>query len=91
MGNSNHKNQMEEPSFTMTEIQKHNTPGDAWMVIKNKVYDVSSFNHPGGGIIKIGFGKDATKSFHSPQIKHSSYAKKLLNKYYIGVLDESDA
>ena len=37
-------------TYTLEEVSKHKKHGDAWMVIKNKVYDVSKFmdQHPGG-------------------------------------------
>lgn len=34
--------------FTLTEVAKHNTKDDLYIVIRNKVYDVTSFadDHP---------------------------------------------
>lgn len=32
----------------LEEIAEHNQPGDLWLLINNKVYDVSKFKHPGG-------------------------------------------
>ena len=32
---------------TLEEIADHNTPNDLWLLIHNKVYDVSTFKHPG--------------------------------------------
>lgn len=29
--------------YTQAEVEKHNTKGDIWMVIHEKVYDVSTF------------------------------------------------
>lgn len=31
----------------LEEIADHNQPGDLWLLINNKVYDVSHFDHPG--------------------------------------------
>lgn len=31
----------------LEEIAEHNQPGDLWLLIHNKVYDVSKFKHPG--------------------------------------------
>jgi cytochrome b involved in lipid metabolism len=31
----------------LEEIAEHNKPGDLWLLIHNKVYDVSKFKHPG--------------------------------------------
>eukprot|EP01051_Picozoa_sp_SAG22_P009725 SAG22_NODE_831_length_6940_cov_12.139599_6_plen_480_part_00 len=48
------------------EVAKHNSPGDAWVIVDGSVYDVSSFapSHPGGAkyIYKYA-GKVATDEF----------------------------
>jgi cytochrome b involved in lipid metabolism len=31
----------------LEEIAEHNQAGDLWLLINNKVYDVSKFDHPG--------------------------------------------
>jgi cytochrome b involved in lipid metabolism len=31
----------------LEEIAEHNQPNDLWLLINNKVYDVSKFKHPG--------------------------------------------
>jgi cytochrome b involved in lipid metabolism/monoamine oxidase len=74
-------------AFTLAEIKKHNKKGDAWTLIENKVYNISSWipKHPGGEIIMQAVGKDATQLFNSRG--HPSYVKKtILPKYYIGTL-----
>jgi len=73
--------------FTLGEVQKHNTKKDAWTIIENKVYNISSWipKHPGGEIIMQAVGKDATQLFIANG--HPSYVKKtILPKYYIGSL-----
>ena len=72
--------------YTLEEVAKHKTKGDAWIVIHNKVADITKWipNHPGGDIIMKGVGKDATKLFDN--IGHDDYAKKILKKYQIGIL-----
>lgn len=41
---------MSTKSFTAEEVAKHKTQKDAWVIYKNKVYDVTKFleQHPGG-------------------------------------------
>ena len=72
--------------YTLEEVAKHKTKGDAWIVIHNKVADITKWipNHPGGDIIMKGVGKDATKLFDS--VGHDDYANKILKKYQIGTL-----
>lgn len=81
--NSKHNKKM----FSLDEVKKHNTKKDAWTIIENKVYNISSWipKHPGGEIIMKAVGKDATQLFITNG--HPSYVKKtILPKYYIGNL-----
>lgn len=75
--------------YTITEVAKHNKKTDAWMIINNKVYNITEWipNHPGGNIILKGIGKDATYLFENLH-KHGVYANKILKKYYIGKLKQ---
>jgi nitrate reductase (NAD(P)H) len=75
--------------FTMEEISKHNTAKDAWIIIRDRVYDCTEYLelHPGGiESITINAGADATEDFVAI---HSAKATKMLEKYYIGDLDVS--
>jgi len=55
--------------ITIEEVKKHNKKDDCWIVVHNKVYDVSKFHdtHPGEGIndeyIHFHGGKDVTDLF----------------------------
>lgn len=75
------------PPYKHSEVAKHNSKDDCWIVIANKVYNVSKFldSHPGGMDIIIEYaGKDATNSFED--VGHSTDARKLLDRYFIGNL-----
>lgn len=75
--------------ITMEEVNKHNTEHDAWIVVKNKVYDCTEYLelHPGGAdSILINAGEDSTEDFVAI---HSTKATKMLEKFYIGDLDTS--
>nr|CAG8537141.1 7131_t:CDS:1 [Entrophospora candida] len=56
------------------EVAKHNKQDDCWVIIHNKVYDLTNFlpEHPGGiKVILKQAGKDATEAFdpvHPPDI-----------------------
>ena len=74
-------------SYTWDEVRQHTSPGDLWLVIDHKVYDVSQWmdEHPGGDAVLLqAAGTDATDAF--ADISHSLYAEGLLNDYYIGDL-----
>lgn len=55
------------PTFTITEISKHNTPDDLWMVVGGIVYDCTMWQrfHPGGeAILRACGGRDATEVYN---------------------------
>merc|ERR1740116_29990 len=60
--------------YTMAEVQKHVTKTDCWVVLHNRVLNVTSFlsEHPGGELAILTFaGKDATSEFdmiHPPDV-----------------------
>ncbi|KAF8571467.1 hypothetical protein P879_01097 [Paragonimus westermani] len=72
-----------------SEIEKHATLTDRWIVIDNKVYDITKFQnrHPGGRKILGHFaGQDATEAFLAFH-KKSSDVKKYLKPLYVGDVD----
>nr|MBA4404805.1 hypothetical protein [Nanoarchaeum sp.] len=71
-------------SYTIQEVSNHNTEQDCWLVIENKVYDVTDYipNHPNNKILD-GCGKDATQMFS----KHPASAKEKLPNYLLGNLN----
>jgi len=60
--------------YTMEEVAKHTTKADCWVVLHDRVLDVTSFlsQHPGGELAILTFaGKDATAEFdmiHPPDV-----------------------
>ena len=81
-------------SLTLQEISKHNTAADCWMIISNKVYNLTSFLpvHPGGmGLILPYCGKDGTNAFDTKNsgTPHSSTANNILNSYYLGEVGQT--
>lgn len=78
-------------TFTMAEVEKHNTEEDVWIIVNDKVYDCTEYLelHPGGvESITINAGADSTEDFEAI---HSTKAHKILEKYYIGDLDTKSA
>lgn len=77
--------------FTLEEIRSHNTCKDTWLIIHDKVYDVSAFleEHPGGEEVLLEqAGADATESFED--VGHSTDAREMLQQYYMGELHLDD-
>lgn len=76
----------ELPSYSWTEIAAHCTVDSCWLVVRGKVYDVTSFvdKHPGSSqaILKHA-GTDSTVDFDF----HSSSAQRLWQKYLIGYVE----
>jgi cytochrome b5 len=77
------------PEYSLTEVAAHATPGDCWLVIYDRVYDVSEFAdmHPGGAKLlhKYGGGvRNASKAF--AVAKHSQKALELMALFCIGKL-----
>merc|ERR1711953_46826 len=60
--------------YSMEEVAKHTTKTDCWVVLHNRVLDVTGFlsSHPGGELAILTFaGKDATAEFdmiHPPDV-----------------------
>ncbi len=77
------------------EVSKHNTNADCWMIINNKIYNLSDYAsaHPGGVQNITNFcGKEATQAFDTKGGRgntHSSFANSLLAQYYIGDLNQT--
>lgn len=73
--------------ITLSELAKHNSPNDAWILIHGQIYDITNFltDHPGGEEILLeNIGMDASLQFDS--IGHSESAHELLNDFLIGPL-----
>jgi len=87
--------------LNMTEISKHNNVNDCWMLINNKVYDITSYfgKHPGGSrTMSSTCGTDSTAAYStkdpsaqssSSRIAHSSNAQNLLTEYYLGDFNQT--
>ncbi|KAG4070624.1 hypothetical protein HA402_013544 [Bradysia odoriphaga] len=77
-------------TYTFAEVKEHNKPSDLWVVIHDKVYDVTKFlhEHPGGEeVLEESAGRNATKDFDDAD--HSESAIEQLANYYLGdIVDE---
>lgn len=63
------------------EVEIHNKQNDCWIIIEEKIYDITNFieKHPGGKrALMIYAGKDATEEFNA--LHHPSVIDKHLTK-----------
>merc|ERR1712186_94228 len=80
--------------FSLEEVTNHKSSNEdksVWMVIHDKVYDVTKFldEHPGGEEILIeSAGKDATEAFED--VGHSAGAREMMEEYFLGDVREED-
>ena len=71
--------------YLKKDVEKHHYKNDCWIIVKDKVYDVTVFldSHPiGRDIILMNGGNDCNKHLFF----HSKYANSILKKYFIGYL-----
>lgn len=86
------QSQMKKVQLYLDEqtVSKHNTKGDCWFIVHNKVYDVTEYIpfHPGGAReIVTSCGKEATMAFDTKGgegAAHSRSANTLLTNYFVG-------
>ncbi|XP_041973969.1 cytochrome b5-like [Aricia agestis] len=73
--------------ISLTEVAMHDTIDDCWVVIYDRVYDITTFfdEHPGGAEIMLEYaGRDASTAFRSSG--HSKMATKALGRFAVGEL-----
>ena len=94
MNDSSKELEKDLSKLTLDNIAKHNKENDCWLIINDRVYDVTSYIpfHPGGKQRIINeCGGEATTAFNTQggEGAHSDVAKSLLENYYIGDVDGS--
>ena len=81
-------------TLTATELAKHASGNDCWLLISGKFYDVTDYigQHPGGTQeILRACGTDATQAFSTMNGRggHSAQAYGELDRYLLGSLGET--
>ncbi|XP_070570639.1 acyl-CoA 6-desaturase-like [Ptychodera flava] len=79
-------------TLTLDEIQKHNKREDQWVIINDKVYDITDWchRHPGGRrVISHYAGEDATDPFTAFH-PDKNFVRKFLKPLYLGDLAKDD-
>jgi len=79
-------------TLSMTELAKHSSSSDCWLLISGSIYNVTSYlpNHPGGAQRILQFcGRDATTAFATQggEGDHSSDAQQQLASFRLGNLN----
>ncbi|XP_060209848.1 cytochrome B5-like protein [Lycium barbarum] len=75
-------------SYSKAEVALHNNRTDCWIIIKDKVFDVTSYveEHPGGDAILAHAGDDSTEGFYGPQ--HATRVFEMIDDFCIGDLEK---
>ncbi|XP_061398059.1 uncharacterized protein LOC133333785 [Musca vetustissima] len=79
------------PEISLDAVAQHDDYSDCWVVIYDRVYDVTTFlqDHPGGADVIMDYaGRDATLAFHGTG--HSRDAIEQMRDYLIGELPEKE-
>ncbi|KAI0507970.1 cytochrome B5-like protein [Dendrobium catenatum] len=71
-------------TYTKEEVSLHNKRDDCWIIVKDKVYNVTPYveEHPGGDAILNHAGGDSTEGFFGPQ--HATRVFDMVDEFYIG-------
>lgn len=80
----------EVKEWTLEEVKNHNQPDDLFMVVQNKVYDLTDFvaDHPGGDSILKLPGLDNTEGFSG--IQHPAKVWDMIQDYYVGEVKKAE-
>ncbi|KAL2756029.1 hypothetical protein ACRALDRAFT_1050690 [Sodiomyces alcalophilus JCM 7366] len=73
--------------LTYQDVAEHNTKKDLYVVIHDKIYDITKFvdEHPGGEEVLLDVaGQDSTEAFED--VGHSDEARETLAQFEVGVL-----
>ncbi|KAJ5168032.1 uncharacterized protein N7482_003626 [Penicillium canariense] len=77
--------------ITRGAVARHATKNDLWVILHNKVYNITPYleEHPGGVAILVeSAGQDTTEAFED--IGHSTDAREVLEKYLVGRLPDNE-
>eukprot|EP00892_Ulva_mutabilis_P010816 jgi/Ulvmu1/8106/UM004_0345.1 len=74
-------------TLSVTEVAKHCTPQDCWVIVHGSVFDVTAYvpRHPGGAMIYVKAGGDCSQLFDSYHTNPK--ARIVLEKYKIGQVE----
>ncbi|KAI1912455.1 hypothetical protein LOZ53_003806 [Ophidiomyces ophidiicola] len=73
--------------FTLKEVAAHDSKKDLYLIVNEKVYDISTFvdEHPGGEEVLLDVaGQDSTEAFED--VGHSDEAREILENLLVGTV-----
>lgn len=84
------------PGYTLAQVAEHNCEQDCWIIIDNKVYDISSYipQHPAPpSILTQCCGKEASEAMRTKGYgrDHSPATWGMLDAYHIGLLVDAES
>ncbi|OQD78626.1 hypothetical protein PENDEC_c001G05596 [Penicillium decumbens] len=81
------------PTFTLADVESHNSAKSCFITIGRNIYDVTDFveDHPGGGDLILDYaGKDVTEIMKDEiSHEHTEAAYEILMDYHIGFLSDA--
>eukprot|EP01083_Nonionella_stella_P046367 124135_1 len=84
---------MAEHILDLKEISKHKTKDDLWIILYDKVYDITAIvsQHPGGEKIvlkHVAKNQDLTEPFE--KVQHSSKARYVVSEFVVGTVPNTE-
>ncbi|KAI9572839.1 FMN-dependent dehydrogenase-domain-containing protein [Boletus coccyginus] len=79
------------PTYTLAQVARHNTTTSCWVIIRNKVYDVTDFlfDHPGGPQVILAFGGRDSTAAYVPIHPFDALDKNIAPEKHLGDLDQA--
>ncbi|KAH7883714.1 FMN-dependent dehydrogenase-domain-containing protein [Phlebopus sp. FC_14] len=77
-------------TYSLTQVAEHNTTSSCWVIIRNKVYDVTDFlfDHPGGPQVILSYGGQDATAIYVPIHPSDALDKNISPEKHLGHLDE---
>ncbi|KIJ08658.1 L-lactate dehydrogenase, partial [Paxillus involutus ATCC 200175] len=77
------------PTYTLAQVAEHKTTASCWVIIRNKVYDVTDFlfDHPGGPQVIVDFGGQDATAAYVPIHPSDALDKNIAPEKHLGELD----
>lgn len=86
----------DQTAYTLEQVAEHASKEDCWIIISDKVYDVTEFiaKHPGGAeVLANQCGKESTQAFQTQggEGSHSGDARGMLAGLQVGIITKESS